>query len=140
MAVVSTSFKQFGKRMVFRARQVEKLPAAYMRELTIGIGKSLISHTPVLTGQARGNWLASIGAPRRDMLLGGTASAGAAYNQSIAPILPLIGPDDSVYINNNLWYIEHLNTRPQSRGFVEMAVAEGRATGRAVYFVKHRLK
>ena len=140
MAHVSTSFEQFGQRMTVRATEVLDLSANYLRELTIGIGKALIANTPVLTGQARGNWLAGINAPRGDMILGGTDSPEQAFSRSIAPILPLIGPDDKVYIDNNLWYINYLNTRPESRGFVQAAVAEGRAVGLAMYYVKHRLK
>ena len=134
-ANVSTDLNQFGGRMQIRAEQVLDMSENWLQAVVSRVGRNLVSDTPVKTGRARGNWLASIGVPRGDRIMSGTSSEADAFNRSIAPILSLIKPDDVVYIANNLWYIEDLNAgkSPQAAaGFVGRAVARGIAEGNAL--------
>jgi hypothetical protein len=140
---VSTTLEQFGKRLSIRAQQFEDGSKNLLREVVRAIGGELVKRTPVDTGQARGNWLASIGHPRSDVITGGTRSEDEAFNQSIRPILQAIKTDDTVFITNSLDYIIDLKRgkSPQApRDFDVLAMREGRAQGLAVYNALYRLR
>lgn len=133
---ISTDLTQFSRRMLLRSGEVEKISKDFLREVTQGIGVALVEATPMDTGQARGNWLASIGAPRGDIIRGGTSSEMEAFGRSIRPVLFLIRDDDTVYITNNLDYIADLNrgkSRQASAGFAQRAIIEGFRRGAAAY-------
>lgn len=139
---VSTDLNQFGRRMIIRSEQVLDQSENWLQAVVARVGRNLVADTPVRTGQARGNWLASIGAPRSDRILSGTSSPGEAFNRSVAPILALIKADDVVFIANNLWYIEDLDRgkSPQAAaGFVGRALAKGIAEGDALRATSGRL-
>lgn len=67
--------------------------------------KSVILDTPVDTGRARGNWQTSVGTPKTNEVDRTDASGG----QSVGEVLDnLGGPDDTVFLSNNLPYAERL--------------------------------
>lgn len=103
--------------------------------LALKIDARLVQMTPVKTGRARSNWLASIGKPDRSTLPGPTgpaeerppgigpvAQAAIAAAQAVilsAPEFPLI------YLSNNLPYIQRLNdgsSKQAPEAFVESAI------------------
>jgi len=90
--------------------------------VALDIDRRLVLATPVDTGRARSNWLASVGAPRRDEVPArdaGSAIAEAAGVIAAAPEFPLI------YLSNNLPYIQRLNdgsSKQAPAAFVETAI------------------
>lgn len=105
------------------------------RRLALGIDQRLVLNTPVDTGRARSNWLASVGTSRSDTIeeyvpnskekageLG--PNAIAAIQQADAALKTC--PDFPViYLANNLPYIQRLNEGSSVQapaGFVEAAI------------------
>lgn len=92
------------------------------RRIALEIDQRLVLNTPVDTGRARSNWLASISAPRTDTVdVRGQAQAiaDAAVVIQQAPEFPVI------YLANNLPYIQRLNegsSKQAPAGFVEGAI------------------
>lgn len=83
-------------------KKVVELVEDVTRKTAIDIDKELVLKTPVDTGRARSNWLPSINAPRTE-----TVSAGTSNNtQSTVSGYKL---NDTIFISNNLPYIERLN-------------------------------
>ena len=111
---------------------------AAWREVAEEMLIEVVLATPVDTGKARSNWQVGIGAPPsgvvspyapgRHLGLGETGNAnGAIYaGQSV---LRVSDPDQTIYIGNNVHYLEKLNDgfSPQAgAGFVERAFERAR--------------
>jgi hypothetical protein len=83
-------------------KNVVQLTEAVVRKTAIGIDADIVDQTPVKTGRARSNWLPSINTPRNDTVEIGQkpemVSVAAGYKL-----------DDTIFIANNLPYIERLN-------------------------------
>jgi len=86
--------------------------------------QNLVFATPVDTGRARSNWIASIGRPARGTR--GASAAGDVILQASATFQPdKIGEFPVLYIANNLDYVVHLNNGSSAQApanFVELAV------------------
>lgn len=99
--------------------------------VTTEIGDELVPRTPVDTGFARANWRPSVNAPAVNPLTQNDPT-GQATTARIAVVARRWTPGDTIFIRNNAPYIGDLNagSSPQARpaGFVQRAVAKGRAT------------
>lgn len=104
------------------------------RKVALAADQALVLGTPVDTGRARSNWQVSLGQPaagERDPYAAGQAlgiNEGANAQAAIAQGAGVIGSrseGQSVFISNNLPYIERLNdgwSAQAPAGFVEDAV------------------
>lgn len=92
--------------------------AELAREHTLLAWNRLVDTTPVDTGTARSGWDATPGAPSLRLPPPGI------YGRPNQPFLPLLDPEDSYYITNNVPYIDVLNGGHSAQApamFVEMA-------------------
>jgi len=107
----------------FAAETVEEF-SALVAAAGMKVYTNLVMTTPVDTGRARSNWIASVGAPA-----GGTrgpAPMGTVILQASTTFTPEgVGEFPVLYIANNLPYIGRLNNGWSAQapaGFVEAAV------------------
>lgn len=131
------------------ANAIEKDISQYVNEITLSVVAALGKDTPVDTGLARSNWWVSLGWPVyttrgafsplpsrwRPPYADPGSNKSETRNQaglvwsSAAAVRPR-KPDETVYISNNLPYIEPLNAghSPQSAaGWIDRAVSRGSA-------------
>lgn len=102
---------------------------ATMRKVAIGATQAVISATPVDTGRARSNWLASIDTIRTDNvepLAAGAAATQIAIEEAAAVIRGYDGDSNrEIRLQNSLPYIDPLNNGSSAQapaGFVRMGV------------------
>jgi hypothetical protein len=126
----------FRRRMAILARRVDAGTERLIRRVALVADQALVFSTPVDTGRARSNWIVSIDqpasatvgpySPGQGLGVGETANAQAALNQAAAQIDRFrLGANRSIFISNNLPYIERLNDGHSAQapaGFVESAV------------------
>ena len=132
----------FAKRIQRRGRQVERGVSKVVQAAAITADRELVLNTPVDTGRARSNWIATLGVPTADIiepyapgqLLG--RGEGPNAEGALAQARDAISrrkPGQSIYISNNVRYIGRLNDGSSAQapaGFVQMAVK------RAVEFIR----
>lgn len=104
-----------------------------IRRLSLDILVRLTQKTPVDTGRAKSNWIISINSPvsttskfRSKTSLGQPATAAVGRGNATLKTFDL-KTDTSVYIQNNLPYIQKLNEGSSTQapsGFVQMAMRE----------------
>jgi hypothetical protein len=83
-------------------KKVVELTEKVVRKTAFDIDNEIVAQTPVDTGRARANWLPSLSTPRTD-----TVEAG--QKPDITPITNAYRLNDTIFITNNLPYIERLN-------------------------------
>lgn len=92
-----------------------------IKTTVLAVDAALVMNTPVDTGRARSNWIASLNAPSVAMVEPGQKpDTGAAVSS--------FKVTDTAYIANNLPYIRRLNeghSKQRPAGFVEKAVQSG---------------
>lgn len=123
---------EFSRRMGRLGDRVEKGADDLVRKVAIAATQAVITATPVDTGRARSNWLASIDAPRfdtRDPVAAGAAATGPAMAEAIAVIQGYNGDRNrEVRLANNLPYIGRLDEGYSAQapaGFIRLAVQAG---------------
>ena len=125
----------FLSRMRARGVQVGEGAAKRVGEVGRQVGTELVLTTPVDTGEARSNWLASKNAPRGETVPPTSASAAIG---AIAGVTASLDADDELYIANNVDHIGKLNdgsSQQAAAGFVEAAVQKAaRAGGKVKVF------
>lgn len=102
-------------------RKVEGTLEIRVRRTALGLYGDLKILTPVDTGRARSNWHLDIGVPTVQLVEPGG---------DIAPSLSTYTIDQTIFISNNLPYIQRLNEGHSSQapaGFVEDAVNNARS-------------
>lgn len=135
------SLKDFVVRINARGRKVEELTNKMVKRCALGIDQAVVLGTPVDTGRARSNWLASLGSGRSDEIepyspipKGTDASKKGEGSNAQAAILQARGvierrqPEQTIYLSNNVDYIGDLNrgSSPQADpGYVQAAVQVG---------------
>lgn len=142
------SLSEFSRRIVVRAQRVADNVDQLVRKTALAVDREVVTSTPVDTGRARSNWIASLGSPaRREVdsyasgLIGPDADAttsGAIAQQSAegamaqaAGVIAGRKQGQDIYISNNLPYIGRLNDGYSAQapsGFVEKAVQAGSRT------------
>ena len=83
-------------------KKVVELTEKVVRKTAFDIDADIVLQTPVDTGRAESNWLPSLNTPRTD-----TVEAG--QKPDITPITNAYRLNDTIFITNNLPYIERLN-------------------------------
>ena len=101
--------RSFALQMQAFAKQAGSNAAVVVSKTGIDIHARVVRRTPVDTGRARGNWLVDIGAPRNEpvgRVDGGTFGSDPVTDE--ANKLASFKGGDTIYISNNLPYIEAL--------------------------------
>ena len=112
----------FLSRMRARSVQVGEGAAGRVGEVGRQVGTELVLTTPVDTGEARSNWLASKNVPKTNTVPPTSASAAMG---AIDAVIASLSADDELYIANNVGHIGKLNdgsSQQAPTGFVEAAV------------------
>lgn len=105
--------------------QLDKATVETIKKVTLVIDSALVLSTPVDTGRARANWLPSINSPRTEKIKDKTDISGVKSIEEANSVVSNVKPGDTVYIRNNLEYIQRLNnghSKQAPAGFVEKAV------------------
>jgi hypothetical protein len=107
------------------------------RKVALVVDREVVLETPVDTGRARSNWIASIAAPilsdhepyAPGAKLGKSERANAAAAMEQAQlVISAVKSGDDIYISNNVHYIGLLNEGSSAQapsGFVQSAVLRG---------------
>lgn len=160
MATNLQNARDFQRRLGDLAVRVEAGGARAVRRAALAIDQTLVLATPVDTGRARANWIASINVPadgvdefftppaartKEAHEAAASVNTSRALEQAQAVINAARGPTrgaggrfqtPSIWLTNNLPYIDALNrgSSPQQAGghFVELAVKAGAETVRGV--------
>lgn len=130
-----TNIIQFKADLDKLAKKLDIKKSTVVKKVVIDLWNGVTRRTPVDTGRARANWFVTQGAPTdRVDLHEGAKKGGVA-----APIPPDVGEitgDESVFIINNLPYIEALengHSKQAPAGMVKLAIqAEEAAIARAI--------
>ena len=126
----SESFDSFAKRNKARAAKLENNTLLTFRRLYVAIGAYVINATPVDTGHARNNWLASIDNPKQGTPNAESKSGSDAITQITSTGIALTLNDVGVIVNN-VPYIRRLNaghSKQAPAGFIEKAAQNAFAT------------
>lgn len=131
-----TNLRTFGRKMRVLASQIEENTSDLVKKVAIRVHHNVVMGTPVDEGDARSNWQVTLNQPASGTIpsrvpghLGSTRGQVAAETlvQGLRD-LDLKRPGDSVFITNNLDYIQALNKghSPQAKtGYVQDAVNAG---------------
>ena len=132
------SLIQFSRRMNKRATGLPGAISRLKRKVAIAVDREAIFSTPVDTGNARSNWIITIGTPtskeRKPFFPGArlglneNANGQAALNAGLAALAKPVGPGVEIYIQNNVPYIETLNSGSSAQApaqFVQIALMNG---------------
>lgn len=119
--------------MALRAEEVGVSAEAAVKRAAIAADTAAVMTTPVKTGRARGNWLASIGQPEfREVEVGGpteadaAAAAQGAMEQARAQLQTYTLNQGSIFLCNSLPYIlvlEHGSSVQRPEGMTTHALA-----------------
>lgn len=122
--------RSFAKRMRAFAKDIPRQQNEIKKELAIESVLQVVPDTPVLSGQARSNWTASLGSPNNSFILFGpfTTAGDNAVNRARA-VIAGAKPGQDIYLTNNLPYIERLNNGYSKQApamFFEIAIARAK--------------
>lgn len=115
----NASVNKFIKTIPERANDIKTAVALRLLE-------RIVDMTPVDTGRARGNWTVSVDSPRLDATKRKTKSGSSAVMAGAAVIATVTG-GQSIWINNNLPYIERLENGYSNQapaGMLSVSLAE----------------
>jgi hypothetical protein len=128
------SLRDLANKMDRLSKQIPVEVAKGLKETVLVIDQALVTATPVDTGRARSNWVVGIGPSTEaiDAYAPGTKGSSGGANTAAALQQAkdfLDGTDAStIYISNNLKYIQYLNEGSSAQapsGFIEAAVQAG---------------
>ena len=125
--MASDDLKAFSKKMKKLALQIESGSAAIQEGAAEHLSKNLTMEvTPVKTGQARNNWLLSVGTPDTRIVKDDSFDlTGTARHDKNKYWIGKHKPGQDIYISNNLPYIKRLNegwSKQAPAAFVEAAI------------------
>lgn len=137
MAVAVKDLAYLSRYMYKAAAAVDDDVNNFVKAVSQEVHFEVDERTPVDTGRARSNWIVRIGrawnlvyrpfAPGRHLGRGERANLNAAVAQAKA-VLARRKTDETVYITNNLPYINRLNqgySRQSPSGFVQSGISVG---------------
>lgn len=133
------------KRMGQHANNVERNADKAVREVVNAMAPVLVYSTPILTSRARANWQGSIDSPSTDILFAEPAKPPSVDTGATLGIASLklaavaYRPGSTVYIVNNLPYIQKLNRGSSAQapaGFVLLAVLTASRTAQRTRLLK----
>jgi hypothetical protein len=132
--------KAFSNRMLVIARNVPLEANRIKKQVAKAVNAAVVNGTPVDTGKARSNWIATLGGPADIVIMpyfptshggiGETANASAAIEHAELVIDGVV-PGQTINFTNSVDYIMLLNTGWSDQApamFVEQAVDVGVAT------------
>ena len=128
----------FDKRMKRRGLQVVTGSNRGKQLAAAAISQTVILATPVDTGQARGNWFASLGRPVTSAS-SATSKTGASRIGGNAGVIAGALPEVDIYISNNVRHIGPLNNGSSAQapaGFIQQAVIAGQRSVRKMKVFK----
>lgn len=145
---IGTSGADFRSRMKLKAEQVREQVRRKIVRYGATLQQELVLATPILTGQAKANWQATVGtvggsfigafgptSDPRDLAHGPPQTVDfAAYAAQAQSIIAGYEVGQVLYIFSNLPYIEKLNSggsRQAAPGFVETAILKASAASKA---------
>lgn len=107
-------------------REIRAALSATIRDVATAAMDALIQTTPVDTGNARNNWIASFGAPHTGTDGSRLSPSSSMQEASIQRLQRYdVGRDGPVYIRNNVIYVQYLDQGRSSQapaGFVAKAL------------------
>lgn len=129
-------FKQFSQNLKKRAEFVSKNVPKAVRATALAVDQQVVQSTPVDTGRARSNWIASLNQPvtvnREPYSAGENGSTGAANVaaaiQQAASVISTAKSGNSIWISNSVPYIGRLNEGSSAQApanFVETSLMRG---------------
>ena len=120
---------EFAKRLGAIGTNVAENADKLVRKVAMTIDRTVVMATPVDTGRARANWIASLNAPTSATTTSVSPSGAEAMEQAAGVIAGYDGDNDAeIHITNNLPYIGPLNegySRQAPANFVSIAVRAG---------------
>lgn len=122
---MSINFTDFDRALATVEKQLDKVTVETLQKVVLAADSTVVLATPVDTGRARGNWLPSIGTPREETLRDKFDPSGQNAIAEATALVSSVKAGDTVYISNNLEYIQALNeghSQQAPAGFVEKAV------------------
>lgn len=99
------SLEEFGKRMQFVAGALVANTELALRRAMIAVDQAVVLATPVDTGRARGNWIASIGSPATAADAPVDKTGVGAMNQALGVAAQFKSEQKSMWLCNNVEYI-----------------------------------
>lgn len=102
-------------------KQVHAIKVAAMQEIV----NTVVPATPVKSGKARSNYIVSAGSPDHSTIREVRDPSGTASLQGAAAVLRGTKPGDSLYMTNNLPYMDELNngsSKQAPAGFIQSSV------------------
>lgn len=121
----------FARRLGEIASTIEKNANTAVQKAAFAIEARLVTSTPVDTGRARSNWLASLRYPRTDTVEPTSVADTITRARAVIELRRQHG--GAIYLSNNVPYIGSLNAGSSAQApaaFVEKAVLAGAAVVR----------
>lgn len=110
-------------------RGIHAVTERAVKTVTLDVHANLVETTPVDTGWARANWVPRVGQPANEPVgspgSSGVSAARAAAQNGITQVLGYVIQKGSVFVTNNVPYIERLNdghSQQEPAGFVQRAI------------------
>lgn len=116
---------EFSKRLVLRGRGVRQEVERSIRKAALRADQVVVLATPVDTGRARANWIASVIAPADRADNKPDPSGQAAINQAAAVVGSYKLEFGSIFLTNNVEYIlplEQGHSQQAPHGMVQQAI------------------
>lgn len=121
--------EDLSKKMAAVAAKAQRGADKIVRKVALAIDQTVVMATPVDTGRARANWIASLDAPVLSASEATDKSGGKPLAQAQGVIGAYKGETNvSIHITNNLPYIGSLNDGSSAQaaaGFVQAGVRAG---------------
>lgn len=136
---MENSLNDFARRIKRHGIRIEANANKEVIQLGGLVSQTVITATPVDEGTARGNWFATVSAPRRsaDEKVKDPSGSNRITQNAAAMSARLSG--QAIYITNNLPYIKRLNegwSAQAPAGYVEAAVRTARAAIKRIRLLK----
>jgi hypothetical protein len=125
----SHSPREFGRRIALRGRGVRQEVERAIRKATLRADQVAVLATPVDTGRARANWIASTLAPADRADNDPDPSGQKAVTQAAAVVASYKLEFGSIYLTNNVEYIvplENGHSAQAPAGMTQQAIAAAR--------------
>lgn len=132
----SRSLEEFSRRATIIAAGVVKNFNKSIRKAALVADQVAILATPVDTGRARANWIASIGAPATEADRAPDKSGQVALNEAQRVVARYAPGQGGIYITNNVEYIEPLDQGSSSQAPNGMTAQAIQAATMAVRNIK----
>jgi len=129
----ATNIREFSADIKGFAEKLNIAKAKVVQKVSLDLWRAITKRTPVATGRARANWNLSVGSPSTAVFFEDAKGANSVPEPA-APDVSEITGEESVFIVNNLAYIEALENGHSAKapnGMVKVSMQEVEATIRA---------